>query len=57
MEMSDVRFKILFFLIIFVFGSLVSGGNWLMGGICAGIILTALEVDEAYRKGKKDGRY
>jgi hypothetical protein len=55
--MDKISFKLIFFLIVFLFGTLVSGGNWLTGFVCAALILTVLEIGLAYERGKKDGRH
>ncbi len=54
--MDKITFKIPFFLILLIFGVLVSGGDWLIGGVCAALILLVFEIGLAYDKGKKDGR-
>ena len=35
---------------------MVNSGNWLIGFVCALILLAVLEIGLAYEKGKKDGR-
>ncbi len=55
-NMDKIVFKLILFAVALLFGTLVSGGNWLIGFVCAILILGVFEVDLAYRRGKKDGR-
>ncbi len=53
---ADALFKVILFLIILLFGTAVSMGNWLIGGVCAVIVLMVVEIDEAYKRGYERGR-
>jgi len=53
---NDAIFKIILFSIVFVFGAVISGWNWVLNFICAIIILSLFKIRLAYDKGKKDGR-
>ena len=56
LKYNGVVFRVMLFAIVFVFGSLISGLNWLLGFVCAIIISFLYEIGQAYDKGKEDGR-
>ncbi|OGN09032.1 MAG: hypothetical protein A3J46_00225 [Candidatus Yanofskybacteria bacterium RIFCSPHIGHO2_02_FULL_41_11] len=52
---SNTVFKLFLFLIIFAFGTAITYGNWLVGLIGGVIVIFSLEVDEAYKRGWREG--
>lgn len=52
---SNVAYKLIIFLVILIFGTLITSGNWIVGVVGAIMIVMSMEINEAYEKGKKDG--
>ena len=51
---SNTSYKILLFLIILVFGTAITYGNWVVGLIAGIIVVMSKEINDAYEKGRGD---